>query len=59
MAGFVVTVVTTLVLVDRVGIVAIPLGFAAGLAVRTVLQAIALALAAAVASPEAPEAVPA
>ncbi len=42
LAGFGVTVVTTLALVDRVGIVAIPLGFAAGLAVRTVLQAIAL-----------------
>jgi putative peptidoglycan lipid II flippase len=42
LAGFVVTVVTTLALVNVVGIVAIPLAFAAGLAVRTVVQAIAL-----------------
>ncbi len=42
LAGFVVTVATTLALVNVVGIVAIPLGFAAGLAVRTVVQAIAL-----------------
>ena len=41
--GFAVTIVTTLALVDRVGVVAIPLGFAAGTAVRTVLQAVALA----------------
>ncbi len=41
--GFVVTIVVTLSLVNAVGIVSIPLGFAAGLAVRTVLQAIALA----------------
>ena len=42
LAGFGVTIVTTLALVDSVGIVSIPLGFAAGLAVRTVLQAVAL-----------------
>jgi putative peptidoglycan lipid II flippase len=42
LAGFGVTVLTTLALVDSVGIVAIPLGFAAGLAVRTVLQVVAL-----------------
>ena len=41
-AGFGVTIVVTLALVAPVGIVAIPLGFAAGLAVRTVLQAVAL-----------------
>ncbi len=41
-AGFAVTIVVTLALVNGVGIVAIPLGFAAGLAVRTVLQAVAL-----------------
>ena len=43
LAGFGVTVVTTLALVDRVGVIAIPLGFAAGTATRTVLQGIALA----------------
>jgi peptidoglycan biosynthesis protein MviN/MurJ (putative lipid II flippase) len=42
LAGFAVTVATTLALVNVVGIVAIPLGFAAGLAVRTVVQAVAL-----------------
>jgi peptidoglycan biosynthesis protein MviN/MurJ (putative lipid II flippase) len=42
-AGFGVTVVTTLALVDAVGVLAIPLGFAAGTAVRTVLQGLALA----------------
>jgi putative peptidoglycan lipid II flippase len=42
LAGFAVTVVTTLTLVDGVGIIAIPLGFAAGAATRTVLQGIAL-----------------
>ena len=41
-AGFAVTIGVTLALVNEVGIVAIPLGFAAGLAVRTVLQAVAL-----------------
>jgi putative peptidoglycan lipid II flippase len=41
-AGFAVTIVVTLALVNPVGIVAIPLGFAAGLAVRTAVQAIAL-----------------
>ena len=41
-AGFAVTIVVTLALVNEVGIVAIPLGFAAGLAVRTVVQAVAL-----------------
>jgi putative peptidoglycan lipid II flippase len=43
LAGFGVTVLTTLALVDRVGVIAIPLGFAAGTATRTVLQGIALA----------------
>jgi putative peptidoglycan lipid II flippase len=42
-AGFVVTVVTTLALVDSVGVVAIGLGFAAGSAVRALLQGVALA----------------
>jgi putative peptidoglycan lipid II flippase len=42
-AGFVVTIVTTLALVAPVGILAIPLGFAAGMAVRTILQGVALA----------------
>ncbi|HEY6571598.1 MAG TPA: lipid II flippase MurJ, partial [Candidatus Limnocylindrales bacterium] len=42
-AGFAVTIVVTLALVNPVGIVAIPLGFAAGLAVRTAVQAVALA----------------
>ena len=41
--GFVVTIVSTLALVPTLGVVAIPLGFAAGTAVRVVLQAIALA----------------
>jgi putative peptidoglycan lipid II flippase len=42
-AGFVVTVLVTLALVDTTGVVAIPLGFAAGTAMRTILQGIALA----------------
>lgn len=42
-AGFAVTVVVTLALVDSEGIVAIPLGFAAGVAVRVLLQGAALA----------------
>ncbi len=42
-AGFAVTVVVTLALVDPVGILAIPLGFAAGTAIRTGLQGLALA----------------
>jgi putative peptidoglycan lipid II flippase len=42
-AGFGVTIASTLLLVDSLGIIAIPLGFAAGIAVKTVLQAIALA----------------
>jgi putative peptidoglycan lipid II flippase len=54
LAGFAVTIVTTLALVDRVGIVSIPLGFAAGLAVRTVLQAVALGYRMRTASPAAP-----
>jgi len=41
--GFAVTVVVTLALVDTAGVVAIPLGFAAGTATRTILQGIALA----------------
>ncbi len=42
-AGFGVTVFATLALVGVAGVLAIPLGFAAGTAVRTVLQAAALA----------------
>ena len=42
-AGFGVTIVVTQALVAPAGIVAIPLGFAAGTAVRTGLQALALA----------------
>jgi putative peptidoglycan lipid II flippase len=42
-AGFGVTVTVTLALLGPTGILAIPLGFAAGTAVRTVLQGIALA----------------
>jgi len=42
LAGFGVTVATTVLLVDRVGIVAIPLGFAAGTALKTVLLGAAL-----------------
>jgi putative peptidoglycan lipid II flippase len=41
-AGFGITIATTLLLVDRLGIVAIPLGFAAGMAVKAGLQALAL-----------------
>jgi len=41
-AGFGVTIATTLLLVDGLGIIAIPLGFAAGMAVKTGLQAVAL-----------------
>jgi putative peptidoglycan lipid II flippase len=41
--GFVVTVVVTLALVGPLQVVAIPLGFAAGMAVKTILQGIALA----------------
>jgi peptidoglycan biosynthesis protein MviN/MurJ (putative lipid II flippase) len=41
-AGFGVTIAATLLLVDSLGILAIPLGFAAGMAVRTSLQAVAL-----------------
>jgi len=42
-AGFGITVATTLALVNAVGVLAIPLGFTAGTAVRTVLQGMALA----------------
>jgi putative peptidoglycan lipid II flippase len=42
LVGFAVTVTTTLALVASLGIVAIPLGFAAGTAVRTTLQGVAL-----------------
>jgi putative peptidoglycan lipid II flippase len=42
-AGFGVTIVTTLALLGPAGVLAIPLGFAAGTAVRTVLQGLALA----------------
>jgi putative peptidoglycan lipid II flippase len=42
LAGFGVTVAVTLALVDGLGVIAIPLGFAAGTATRTVLQGIAL-----------------
>ena len=41
-AGFAVTVATTLLLVEPLGILCIPLGFAAGTAVRTLLQGAAL-----------------
>ena len=41
-AGFVVTIVTTLALVGPARVLAIPLGFTAGTATRTVLQGIAL-----------------
>ncbi|MEI7743613.1 MAG: lipid II flippase MurJ [Chloroflexota bacterium] len=43
LAGFGVTIGTSLVLVGPVGVLAIPLGFAAGTAVKTVLQGLALA----------------
>jgi putative peptidoglycan lipid II flippase len=43
LTGFGVTVAVTLWLVDSVGIVAIPLGYAAGLAARTVVQVVSLA----------------
>ena len=42
LAGFAVTVVVTLALVEPAGVLAIPLGFAAGTAVRTVLQGLLL-----------------
>lgn len=42
-AGFATTIAVTLVLVDAIGIVAVPLGFAAGMAVKLVLMTIALA----------------
>ncbi len=42
-AGFGATVATTAFLVDPLGIIAIPLAFAAGTAIRVLLQAIALA----------------
>jgi putative peptidoglycan lipid II flippase len=42
LAGFGVTVAVTLALVEGLGVIAIPLGFAAGTATRTVLQGIAL-----------------
>jgi putative peptidoglycan lipid II flippase len=42
-AGFAVTIVATLALVPAAGILAIPLGFAAGTATRVVLQGLALA----------------
>ncbi|HYO44153.1 MAG TPA: lipid II flippase MurJ [Candidatus Limnocylindrales bacterium] len=42
-AGFAVTIGTTLALVGPLGVLAIPLGFAAGTAVKVVLQGIALA----------------
>ncbi len=41
-AGFATTIAVTLVLVDAIGIVAVPLGFAAGMAVKLVLMTIAL-----------------
>jgi len=43
LVGFGVTVVVTLGLVAPLDIVAIPVGYAAGLAARTVVQAVALA----------------
>lgn len=42
-AGFGVTIGTTLTLVEPLGVLAIPLGFAAGTAVKVVLQGVALA----------------
>jgi putative peptidoglycan lipid II flippase len=42
LAGFVVTIVVTLALVEPAGVLAIPLGFAAGTAVRTGLQGLLL-----------------
>ena len=42
LAGFGVTIAATLLLVDSVGILAIPLGFAAGMATKVALQAVAL-----------------
>jgi hypothetical protein len=41
-AGFGITIVVTLALLGPVGILAIPLGFAAGTAARTILQGVAL-----------------
>jgi putative peptidoglycan lipid II flippase len=41
-AGFGLTVITTLLLVDRMGVVAVPLGFAAGTALKTLLLGLAL-----------------
>jgi peptidoglycan biosynthesis protein MviN/MurJ (putative lipid II flippase) len=43
LAGFGVTIAVTLALVEPVGILSIPLGFAAGAAVRTGLQGLLLA----------------
>jgi putative peptidoglycan lipid II flippase len=43
LAGFGVTIGTTLALVGSLGVIAIPLGFAAGTALKVVLQGIALA----------------
>jgi putative peptidoglycan lipid II flippase len=43
LAGFAVTIVVTLALVEPVGVLAIPLGFGAGAAVRTGLQGLLLA----------------
>lgn len=43
LAGFAITVGATLLLVDHVGVVAIPVGFAAGTAVKSVLLGAALA----------------
>ena len=43
LTGFAVTVVTTLAFVTPLGVLAIPLGFTAGTAVRVVLQGLALA----------------
>ena len=51
LAGFAVTIVTTLALVDRVGIVAIPSGSPRASPSRTVLQAVALACRMRTASP--------
>jgi putative peptidoglycan lipid II flippase len=43
LAGFAVTIATTLLLVGPLGVLSIPLGFAAGTAVKVMLQGIALA----------------
>ena len=43
LAGFALTVSVTLVLVEPIGVIAIPMGFTAGAALRAVLQGLLLA----------------